>query len=192
MEQFGLALILFAAFWVGCSTGYIAMRLRAQAAYEKGRNESAAEIAALQERLTGREQHFAEARQRADGTAEALQRMELELRQAANRRTVAEARLSLLPKYEAELDARAKKLAEQQKDLTRLYANVNELTARLEETRRSVKEKTQAEHQLQAHLAETGHGPAPDAVSADKRLFWRWQAKHSPSCGNRRKGNKPL
>ena len=96
MEQFGLALILFAAFWVGCAAGYIAMRLRSQVAYEKGRNEAAAEIAALQERLNGRDTQFNEARQRADAAAQTVTRLEQEMRVEADRRTNAEARLALL------------------------------------------------------------------------------------------------
>ena len=91
MEQIGLALILFAAFWVGCAAGYIAMRLRAQVAYEKGRNEAAAEISALTERLNGRDVQFTEARQRVDTGAETITRMDAELRAEIDRRTMAEA-----------------------------------------------------------------------------------------------------
>ncbi|HEU0121878.1 MAG TPA: DNA recombination protein RmuC [Bryobacteraceae bacterium] len=171
MEQFGLALILFAAFWVGCAAGYIAMRLRAQVAYEKGRNESAAEIAALRERLAGREQQFTEARQRAESAAETLQRLEIELRQETDRRTVAEARLSLLPKFEAELDARGKKIAEQQNDLTRLYVNVSELTTRLEESRRSLEEKVQTIQQWEARVTETPPTANPEAMAGHNKAF---------------------
>ena len=70
MEQFGLALILFAAFWVGCAAGFIAMRLRVQLAYEKGRIDSATEIASLQERLNNREQLLNELKQRAETAPE--------------------------------------------------------------------------------------------------------------------------
>lgn len=62
MEQIGLAFLLFAAFWVGCAAGYIAMRLRAQVAYESGRSDSASEIATLTERLATRDQQLAELR----------------------------------------------------------------------------------------------------------------------------------
>lgn len=66
MEQIGLAFLLFAAFWVGCAAGYIAMRLRVQVAYEKGRSDSASEIATLTERVATRDQQLAELRQRAE------------------------------------------------------------------------------------------------------------------------------
>ena len=121
MEQIGLALILFAAFWVGCAAGYIAMRLRAQVAYEKGRNEAAAEISALTERLKGRDIQFTEARKRADTGAETITRMDAELRAEIDRRTIAEARLTLLPRYETELEVRGKKITEQQDELTKLH-----------------------------------------------------------------------
>src|SRR6188768_1098958 len=131
MEQIGLALILFAAFWVGCAAGYIAMRLRSQVAYEKGRNESAAEISALTERVNSRDLQFSEARQRAGTAAETITRMETELRAETDRRTIAEARLTLLPKYEADLETRGRKLAEQQTELTKLHVSTSELSTRL-------------------------------------------------------------
>ncbi len=137
MEQFGLALILFAAFWVGCAAGYIAMRLRAQVAYEKGQNESAAEVSALKERLIGRDQQFEEARQRAESNGQAVTRLEGLLRDESDRRNVAEARLALLPKYEEELEARGRKVNEQQKELLSLHANVSALSTRLDEMKRS-------------------------------------------------------
>ena len=83
MEQIGLALILFAAFWVGGAAAYIAMRQRAQAAYEKGGIDAAAEISTLTERLTGRDLQITEARQRAEAAAETIMRLEAELRTAA-------------------------------------------------------------------------------------------------------------
>ena len=83
MEQIGLALILFAAFWVGGAAAYIAMRQRAQAAYEKGGIDAAAEISTLTERLTGRDLQITEARQRAEAAAETIIRLEAELRAAA-------------------------------------------------------------------------------------------------------------
>lgn len=66
MEQIGLAFLLFAAFWVGCAAGFIAMRLRVQVAYEKGRSDAAAEIATLTERVNTRDQQLAELRQRVE------------------------------------------------------------------------------------------------------------------------------
>jgi len=171
MEQFGLALILFAAFWVGCAAGYIAMRLRAQVAYEKGRNESAAEIAALQERLNGRDQQFNEARQRADAATETATRLEGELRQETDRRNVAEARLTLLPKYESELETRGQKIAEQQKDLTRLHVNVSELNARLEESKKTSEDKINAIQALQARVAESFQSMSAEALVSNNKAF---------------------
>lgn len=171
MEQFGLALILFAAFWVGCAAGYIAMRLRAQVAYERGRNESAAEISALKERLTGRDQQFNEARARADAGAETVARLEGELRQETDRRTVAEARLVLLPKYEAELEARGNKIGEQQRELTQLHVAVSELNARLEESKKTAEDKVNAIQALQARVAESFQSMSAEALMSNNRAF---------------------
>lgn len=171
MEQFGLALILFAAFWVGCAAGYIAMRLRAQVAYEKGRNESAAEISALKERLNGRDQQFNEARQRADAGVETTSRLEAELRQETDRRTVAEARLTLLPKYEAELEARGGKIAEQQRDLTRLHVAVSEMNARLEESKKTAEDKINAIQALQNRVAESFQSMSAEALVTNNKAF---------------------
>lgn len=71
MEQIGLAFLLFAAFWVGCAAGFIAMRLRVQVAYEKGRSDAASEIATLTERVATRDQQLAELRQRVETAAPA-------------------------------------------------------------------------------------------------------------------------
>lgn len=160
MEQFGLALILFAAFWVGCGAGYIAMRLRAQVAYERGRNESAAEISALTERLASRDQQYEEVRQRGDTAAGNVTRLEQELRGEIDRRTAAEGNLALLPKYEKELEARGRKLAEQQTELTRLHGIATELATRLEETKKAAEEKVRT---MTALHAQSGSAPDPAA-----------------------------
>jgi DNA recombination protein RmuC len=171
MEQFGLALILFAAFWVGCAAGYIAMRLRAQVAYERGRNESAAEISALQERLNGRDQQYNEARARAEAGVETTTRLEAELRQETDRRTVAEARLSLLPKYEAELDVRGNKIGEQQRELTQLHVAVSELNARLEESKKTAEDKINAIQALQSRVAESFQSMSAEALVSNNKAF---------------------
>ena len=171
MEQIGLALILFAAFWVGCAAGYIAMRLRAQVAYEKGRNESAAEIAALQERLNGRDQQFNEARARAEAGVETTTRLEAELRHETDRRTVAEARLSLLPKYETELEARGSKIGEQQRELTQLHVAVSEMSARLEESKKTAEDKINAIQALQSRVAESFQSMSAEALVSNNKAF---------------------
>lgn len=171
MEQFGLALILFAAFWVGCAAGYIAMRLRAQVAYEKGRNESAAEISSLTEKLNSREQQFNEARQRADAAAESVARLETEHRAEADRRTVAEARLALLPKYEAELEARGQKINEQNGELTKLHSTVSELATRLDEMKKTSEDKINAIQALQSRVAESFQSMSAEALVVNNKAF---------------------
>jgi len=154
MEQFGLALILFAAFWVGCGAGYIAMRLRAQVAYEKGRNEAAAEIAGLTERLASREQQYEEQRQRAEAAAASLVAAEAEVRVAVDAKANAEARVVLIPRYEQELQARTQQMAAQQKELTTLHQAVSTLTARLEESQRIAAEAKAALDERTRQMAE--------------------------------------
>jgi len=171
MEQFGLALILFAAFWVGCAAGYIAMRLRAQVAYERGRNESAAEISSLSERLNSRDLQFTETKQRADTLTESVTRLEVEVRAEADRRNVAEARLTLLPRYEAELELRGKKLAEQQTELTKLHVTASELGARLEEAKRSSDEKISALQALQNRATESFQAMSAEALMSNNKAF---------------------
>ena len=171
MEQFGLALILFAAFWVGCAAGYIAMRLKAQVAYEKGRNEAAADISALTERLNGRDLQYTEARQRAEAAAETITRMDGELRAEVDRRTIAEARLTLLPKYESELETRGKKIAEQQTELTKLHVSVSELSTRLEEMKRTSEDKITAIQALQSRVAESFQSMSAEALVSNNKAF---------------------
>lgn len=171
MEQFGLALILFAAFWFGCAAAYVAMRLRSQVAYEKGRVDSAGEISSLKERLNGRDQQYNEVRQRADAAAETVTRLEAELREETDRRTMADARLTLLPQYEAELEARGQKIVEQQKDLIRLHASVSELGTRLEEAKKTSEEKIGAIEALQARAAETFQSIGAEALASNNKAF---------------------
>ncbi|MFN0103970.1 MAG: DNA recombination protein RmuC [Bryobacteraceae bacterium] len=161
MEQFGLALILFGAFWVGCAAGYIAMRLRSQVAYEKGRNEAAAEISSLTERLNGRDLQLTEARQRADTGVEMNTRMDAELRAEAERRTIAEARLALLPKYEAELEARGRTINERQQELAALHITVSELAARLDEMKRTA----------ESRVAESFQAMSAEALMSNNKAF---------------------
>lgn len=171
MEQFGLALILFASFWVGCAAGFIAMRLRTLVSYEKGRSESAAEIATANERLAAKEAQFGEMKQKADLAATAITRLEAELRTETDRRTMAEARLALLPKYEAESAAQTAKINEQTQELTKLHASVSELTTRLEESRKAAAEKLVAVQQLQGKLAESIQIAGAESVKANQEAF---------------------
>ena len=171
MEQFGLALILFASFWVGCAAGFIAMRLRTLVSYEKGRSESAAEIATANERLAAKEAQFVEMKQKSDLAATAITRLEAELRTETDRRTMAEARLALLPKYEAELSAQSAKINEQTQDLTKLHSSVSELTTRLEESRKAAAEKLVAVQQLQGKLAESIQIAGAESVKANQEAF---------------------
>ncbi|MBM3784391.1 MAG: DNA recombination protein RmuC [Acidobacteria bacterium] len=171
MEQFGLALILFASFWVGCAAGYIAMRLRTQVSYEKGRSESAAEIATANERLAAKENLYNEAKQKAELAATAVARLESELKAETDRRTMAEAKLGLLPKYEAELAAQSKKAEEQALELNRLHGGVADLTARLEESRKAAAEKIVAMQLTQDKLAETIQNSTAETVKASQESF---------------------
>lgn len=171
MEQFGLALILFASFWVGCAAGFIAMRLRTLVSYEKGRSESAAEIATANERLAAKEAQFVEMKQKADLAATAITRLEAELRTETDRRTMAEARLALLPKYETEVATQSAKINEQTQELTKLHASVSELTTRLEESRKAAAEKLVAVQQLQGKLAESIQIAGAESVKANQEAF---------------------
>ncbi|MBM3766039.1 MAG: DNA recombination protein RmuC [Acidobacteria bacterium] len=171
MEQFGLALILFASFWVGCAAGFIAMRLRTLVSYEKGRSESAAEIATANERLAAKESQFGEMKQKADLAATAITRLEAELRTETDRRTMAEAQLALLPKYEAEVATHSAKINEQTQELTKLHSSVSELTTRLEESRKAAAEKVVAVQQLQGKLAESIQIAGAESVKASQEAF---------------------
>ncbi|MBM3757259.1 MAG: DNA recombination protein RmuC [Acidobacteria bacterium] len=171
MEQFGLAFILFASFWVGCAAGFIAMRLRTLVSYEKGRSESAAEIATANERLAAKESQFGEMKQKADLAATAITRLEAELRTETDRRTMAEARLALLPKYEAEVATQSAKINEQTQELTKLHSAVSELTTRLEESRKAAAEKVVAVQQLQGKLAESIQIAGAESVKASQEAF---------------------
>ena len=171
MEQFGLALILFAAFWVGCGAGYIAMKLRAQMAYEKGRSDSAAENSALTERLNARDAQLQESRQRAAAAAESVTRLESQLRAECDQRTTAEARLSLLPKYEAEVEARGQRINDQHKELTKLHALVSELGTRLEEMQKTSEDKINAIQALQNRVAESFQSMSAEALMSNNKAF---------------------
>lgn len=167
MEQFGLALILFAAFWVGCGAGYLAMRLRAQVGYEKGRNESAAEIAALQEKGKASLEQMAEARRLHEGARAEVSRLEGEVRAEAERRMVAEARLSLLAQYESELNVRGQQAIEQQEEIKRLHAHIGQLAARLEEAKAAGGDRFEKWEALLEQTARSAHASGGGVPSSE-------------------------
>jgi DNA recombination protein RmuC len=169
--QFAIALLLFATFWVGCFAGYLAMKLRAQVAYEQGRSTAAAEIAVLQEKLKGKEEQVVEYRQKAESAAAAYQTLDASLRAEADRRTAAEGRLAILPKYEEELNAREARIAQQNVELTRLHAAVAQLATRLEEAKRSGDEKIAAIQTLEIKLAETFQAMSAEALKSNNQAF---------------------
>ncbi len=130
------------------------MRLRAQVAYERGRNEAAAEIASLTERLASRDQQFDEQRKRAETASASLVAAEAEVRVAVDAKANAEARVALLPRYEQELQARTQQMAAQQKELTALHSAVSTLTARLEESQRIAADAKAALDERTRQMAE--------------------------------------
>lgn len=171
MEQLALALVLFGAFWVGAIAGYLAMRMRAQASFDRGRSDAAAEIAALSERLQSREQQILETRQRTDEAAREAARIDGEWRAETERRNMAEAKLSLLPRYEQELEAARQTILQQNSDLARLTAAQAEFGARMEETKKAAEEKLAEMAGMQQRVAELFQATSAEALKSNNQAF---------------------
>jgi DNA recombination protein RmuC len=171
MEQLALALVLFASFWVGALAGYLAMRMRAQASFDRGRADAAAEIAALTERLQGREQQILEARQKADEAAKEALRLDGEWRTETERRNMAEAKLAVLARCEQELEEARRKVHTQGVELARLTAAQAEFGARMEETKKAAEEKLAEMAGMQQRVTEAFQALSAQALQSNNQAF---------------------
>lgn len=171
MEQFGLALVLFASFWVGALAGWLAMKIRERSAFERGRSDAAGEIASLTERIAARDAQAGELKQQIDAAQAENGRQLGELRAESDRRAAAEARCELIPKFEQELAARAEKMAGISQELAHAQALLAETQARTGEATKFTDEKIAVLSDLQTQLAESFRALSADALRSNNQSF---------------------
>jgi DNA recombination protein RmuC len=171
MEQFGLAIILFASFWVGAVAGWMAMKLRERSAYERGKADAISELASLKERLEARDAQILELRQKVEAGATETVRLATELKAESDRRATAEARGSLIPKYETEIEARGKRIMDMTQDLAKLQSALAQATARSEESKKHTDEKISSLSDLQEQLGAAFRAISAEALQSNNQAF---------------------
>lgn len=171
MEQFGLAMILFASFWVGAVAGWLAMKLRERSAYERGKGDAISELASLRERLTARDAQIVELKQVAETGAAEIVRLTAELKAEADRRATAEARGLLIPKYEGEIEARGKRIMDMTQDMAKLQSALAQANARSEEKQKHSSEKISDLSDLQEQLGATFRAISAEALQSNNQAF---------------------
>lgn len=171
MEQFGLAMILFASFWVGAVAGWLAMKLRERSAYERGKGDAITELASLKERVDARDAQIVELRQKADASGADVIRLSGELKVEVDRRATSEARGQLIPKYEAEIEARGSRIMDMTQDLAKLQATLAHATARSEESKKNSDEKISSLSDLQDQLGATFRAITAEALQSNNQAF---------------------
>ena len=171
MEQLGLALFVFAIFWVGVGAGYMATKLRVQSAYEKGKADSIAESAALTERLQGREAQINDLRASLEGKAAEIARLQGEVKAEMERRATAETYAQRTAEFERLSAEREQQAAKLNEDLQALRAENSGLSTRLEETVKAAEERLRVFENAKEALENTFKALSADVLRDNTQTF---------------------
>ena len=154
MENLSLPLLVFAALWAGVAACWFYMRGQIQESFDKGKADSAAETAALNERLSGREAQSAELRAAIDVREKELARLQEEVRTESERRAASEQLSQRVPVLDAQLKEINQQIAVSYGEISVQRSANADLTARLEDARRTAEERAEQLAQANARIAE--------------------------------------
>lgn len=141
MENLSLPLWIFAALLVGVGACWAFMRSHARVAFDAGKSESAAETAALNERLNGRDAQACELRAAIEFRDKEFIRLMEEIRAECERRAALEQLALRVPVLDEQVRDLSRQIAAGYGQLSVQRSATAELTARLEDARRSADER---------------------------------------------------
>jgi DNA recombination protein RmuC len=175
METLSPALLLLAALGVGVWAGIMAcwyyLRSSVQDAFEKGKSESGAAAAALNERLRGREEQVDELRAAIDVRDKEVARLREETSRECERRVAAEQLSQRVPVLDAQWKDTNQQLAAAYGEISVQRSANAELTARIEESRKSHVEKLALFAETQEKLTTAFQALSADALKSNNESF---------------------
>jgi DNA recombination protein RmuC len=147
------------------------LKSRVALAFQKGRSGLESEVAALNERLQGKERNIAEYRLFLDKAEAEVAGLRLELRSEAERRSSAEEKTTRIAGLEITLTAREKLLRELYNENTDLKEKSSALLTRLQEERKATDEKLAILDAAHARLSDAFKALSAEALTSNNHSF---------------------
>jgi len=164
-------LLLFAGFILGGVVVWLLLKSRTDLAYNRGRAELQTEVAALTERLQGKEEQLAGLRSAlADANAESAA-LRVSLKTESEKRSAAEEKNTRIGELETALRAREEKISGMYGENASLKAKVSELATLVQEERKAGEEKLAVLDSAQAKLSDAFKALSSEALQSNNRSF---------------------
>ena len=171
MEQSTFFLVLAIGLFFGGVVSWLIFRNEARHAYDAARGENESERAALNERLQSREEQIQQMKAAAESQALELGRLADELRAESGKRAAAEERAARVPVLERELLERDWRVDELQAASAALQAEKAELSAHIEDIRKTADEKITVLIEAQQELKKSFTAAAAESLKSNNEAF---------------------
>lgn len=164
-------LMLVAGFILGGVVIWLLLKSRTELAYSRGRAELQTELAALTERLQGREEQLAGLRSALATAIEESAALRVSLKTESEKRSAAEEKNLRIGELETVLQAREEKISEMYGENASLKAKVSELVTLVQEERKAGEEKLAVLDSAQAKLSAAFRALSAEALQSNNRSF---------------------
>lgn len=164
-------IFLISGIVIGGGIVWIFLKSKTELAYKKGRSELEAEVAALTERIQGKELQIIELKTSVDkGTAEIFS-LRGELKSEAEKRSAAEEKNSRIGELEASGREREEQLRQIYDDNTALKEKISKLSTLLQEERKSAEEKLAVLDEAHVKLSDAFKALSAEALRSNNQSF---------------------
>jgi len=135
------------------------------------RSKGKAELAALTERISNREQQLQEFQMVLDRSKEEISGLREEVKKESERRSVAEEKNTRLPELEAAISIKEKRIGELQTENADVKTKIAEIETRLTEERKAAEEKLKLLDEARQKLSDAFKALSADALKSSNQSF---------------------
>ncbi len=158
-------------FFLGGAVVWLLLRSRENLAFQRGKSVLESSVAALDERLRGKEQQIDELKGWLEKASAESAATRSELKAEAERRSAAEEQNCRIPQLESALKEREEQLKLLNADLTALKEKASELATQLQEERKATREKISLLDAAQEKLSDAFKALSSEALNNNNRSF---------------------
>ena len=150
---------------------WLLLKSRTDLAYNRGRAEIQTEVAALTERLQGRDEQLAGLRSALATSSDEIAALRVSLKTESEKRSAAEEKNTRIRELETALRAREEKISEMYGENASLKAKVSELATLVQEERKASEEKLAVLDSAQAKLTDAFKALSSEALQSNNQSF---------------------
>ena len=157
--------------FVGGGAVWLLLKSKSDFAYQKGRSDLKAEVAALNERLQGRELQVSESKLLLDKAGAEIAGLRSGLRSETERRSAAEEKNTRIAELEITVKSREIQLWELYAENTALKEKTSELVTQLQEERKATEEKLSILDAAHVKLSDAFKALSAEALKSNNQSF---------------------